>query len=105
MKNDKNVQFLCKDCEIYNRCEYYYSQKENSYICKNFRLPSATPQQEPYKNNWDRLYNWLNDMRLDIAPDETITDKYERDIRLIQVDLIDELMEWMEQVESEVNDD
>lgn len=48
-----------------------------------------------YKKLWDRLYNWLNDMRLGIAPDEFVTDDDERHDRLLQIDLIDELMEWM----------
>lgn len=48
-----------------------------------------------YKMIFNRLYCWLNDMRLGIAPDETITDEDERHDRLLQVDLIDELMEWM----------
>lgn len=38
MKKD-NVQFLCKDCERYNACEYYHGRKEDSYICKYFHLP------------------------------------------------------------------
>ena len=45
MKNDKRVQFLCKDCDTYNRCQYYYSRNQNSYICKNFRWTSDTSQQ------------------------------------------------------------
>lgn len=48
-----------------------------------------------YKEKWDRLYNWLNNMRWAIAPDETITDDQERNDRLIKVDLMDEIMEWM----------
>lgn len=48
-----------------------------------------------YKLIFNRLYNWLNDMRLAIAPDETVTDEDERHDRLLQIDLIDELMEWM----------
>lgn len=71
------------------------------------RLPSVTPQpyleQEPctvkdsknYEELWDGLYNWLNDMRFSIAPDETVTDDNERNVRSIQVDLLDEIMEWM----------
>lgn len=52
-----------------------------------------------YKKLWDRLYNWLNDMRLGIAPDEFVTDDNERQDRLLQIDLIDELMEWMDEQE------
>ena len=55
-------------------------------------LPSVNPQ-EP---KWDRLYSWLNDMRLGIAPDETVTDIDERNVRTAQVDLLDEIMEWIE---------
>jgi len=52
----------------------------------------AELEQEP---KWDRLYSWLNDMRLGIAPDETVTDIDERNVRTAQVDLLDEIMEWM----------
>ena len=47
------------------------------------------------KEAWDKLYNWLNDMRLGIAPDETVTDEDERHDRLIQVDILDEILDWM----------
>jgi len=49
-------------------------------------------EQEP---KIDRLYRWLNDMRLGIAPDET-TLPDERPERLAQVDVIDAIMEWLE---------
>ena len=54
------------------------------------------------ETKWDRLYSWLNDMRLGIAPDETVTDIDERNVRTAQVDLLDEIMEWM--VEQEERD-
>lgn len=38
MKKDIDAQFLCKDCERYNLCEYYHNRKEESYICKYFHL-------------------------------------------------------------------
>lgn len=41
MKKDISAQFLCKDCENYNRCQYYYKRKEDSYICKYFHLPNT----------------------------------------------------------------
>ena len=59
----------------------------------------AEQQQKPGK--WDRLYSWLNDMRLGIAPDETVTDIDERHCRESQTDLLDEIMEWMIKAESE----
>lgn len=49
---------------------------------------------------WDRLFNWLNDMRFAIAPDESVTDPQERQDRLIQVDLIDDIMEFMEDLDA-----
>lgn len=42
-----------------------------------------------------RLYSWLNDMRLGIAPDETTPDDERRE-RQAQVDVIDDIMEWIE---------
>lgn len=47
-------------------------------------------------SKWDSLYDWLNDLRLAIAPDETVTDQDERHDRIVQVKLIDEIMECME---------
>lgn len=54
-------------------------------------LPSVTQK----SGKWDRLYSWLNDMRLGIAPDETVTDTDERHCRESQTDILDEIMEWM----------
>ena len=45
---------------------------------------------------FEQLYSWLNDMRLSIAPDETVTDIDERHVRTAQVDMIDEIMEWID---------
>ena len=38
MNNDKDAQFLCKDCVRFNLCKYYDRRKEDSYICKYFHL-------------------------------------------------------------------
>lgn len=38
MNNDKDAQFLCKDCARFNLCQYYDRRKEDSYICKYFHL-------------------------------------------------------------------
>lgn len=97
MEKNKNIQFLCKDCARYNLCEYYHNRKEDSYICNYFHLSES--EGNDYKKLWDRLYNWLNDMRLSIAPDGFVTDDDERHDRLLQIDLIDELMEWMDDQE------
>ena len=45
-------------------------------------------------NNWYKLFNWLNDMRFAIAPDET-TPEEEIQERLIQVELLDEILNYM----------
>jgi len=42
----------------------------------------------------DRLYKWLCDMRLGIAPDET-TPEDERGERQAQADLLDDIMAWI----------
>lgn len=47
------------------------------------------------QSKWDRLYNWLNDMRYGIAPDENTPDDERRE-REAQVDVIDDIMEWIE---------
>lgn len=60
-------------------------------------LPPVTQK----AGKWDRLYRWLNDMRLGIAPDETVTDIDERSCRESQTDILDEIMEWMIKAESE----
>lgn len=57
------------------------------------QLPSVKPQKS---GKWDRLYSWLNDMRLSIAPDETVTDIDEQHCRESQTDILDEIMEWIE---------
>ena len=61
------------------------------------QLPSVTQK----SGKWDRLYSWLNDMRLGIAPDETVDDIDERHCRESQTDILDEIMEWMIKAESE----
>lgn len=67
-------------------------EQVTSYETTIVKLTHAISEQEP---KWDRLYSWLNDMRLGIAPDETVTDIDERNVRTAQVDLLDEIMEWM----------
>jgi len=49
---------------------------------------------------WDELYDWLNDTRLSVAPDETVKDEIERHERLAQADMLDEVMECMLDLES-----
>ena len=56
---------------------------------------SALPSVNPQEPKWDRLYSWLNDMRYGIAPDENTPDDERRE-REAQVDVIDDIMEWIE---------
>ena len=55
-------------------------------------------------DKWDRLYNYLNDTRLAVAPVFTAEFK-EYNIRAAEVELIDEIMEYMEQLEQEEYDE
>lgn len=55
-----------------------------------------------YEALWNKLYNGLNGMRLAIAPDETVTDSDKRIYRRAQIDLIDEVMEWMLDQEEDI---
>lgn len=80
------------------------SEKSNlELICEelaaeNDKLIESLKQKS---GKWDRLYSWLNDMRLGIAPDETVTDIDERHCRESQTDILDEIMEWMIKAEVE----
>lgn len=56
----------------------------------------ALGQEQRWARLWARLYTWLANMHLSIAPDETVTDIDERNVRIAQVDLLDEIMEWMD---------
>jgi hypothetical protein len=56
-------------------------------------LPSVRP------NKMDRLYNYLNDMRLGIAPDDTVSDTDERRVRRAQTDIIDCVIEFLQRME------
>ena len=61
-------------------------------LCEAHYMSIKALEQEP---KLDRLYSWLNDMRLSIAPDERTPD-YERRVRQAQVDLLDDIMEWID---------
>lgn len=57
---------------------------------------SENPTDTEAEEKLAALYTWLNDMRLGIAPDENTPDD-ERGERQAQVDVIDQIMEWMEE--------
>lgn len=57
---------------------------------------SENPTSSEAEEKLAALYTWLNDVRLGIAPDET-TPEDERGERQAQVDVIDQIMEWMEE--------
>lgn len=75
--------------------KYRYNCGDTSITCVSLSSINELPSGNPQKPKWDRLYSWLNDMRFGIAPDETVTDIDERIVRTAQVDLLDEIMEWM----------
>lgn len=51
-------------------------------------------------DKWDKLYNYLNDFRLAIAPDET-TPYDERNDRQIIADVLDDVMEEMNKLDKQ----
>ena len=67
-------------------------------------LPSVSVAEkvgtDHWEKLWDELYDWLNDTRLNVAPDETVEDDVERHERLAQADMLDEVMECMLDLES-----
>ena len=66
-------------------------------------LPSVSMEKvgtDHWEKLWDKLYDWLNDTRLSVAPDETVKDDIERNERLAQADMLDEVMECMIDLES-----
>ena len=63
MDKDIDTQFLCKDCERYNLCEYYHRRKKDSYICKYFHLsetskPRWIPVSERLPDTDDEVLCW-----------------------------------------------
>ena len=50
-------------------------------------------------DKWNKLFNYLNDTRLAIAPDERVTDPEELSQRLAQTDILDCIMEEMIRLE------
>lgn len=50
-------------------------------------------------DKWQRLWMWLNDTRLAIAPDETVTDPTGRLIWRAQTELIDGIFEEMKHLD------
>ncbi len=79
---------MIQDLPSVTQIPKYWIDKDN----KIYKMPDDIPQRS---GKWDRLYSWLNDMRLSIAPDETVTDIDERNCREAQTDILDEIMEWM----------
>lgn len=55
-------------------------------------------------DKWDKLYNWLNDTRLASAP-EPVLGPEDYTARRVRHDLIDEIMEYMEELDEEDDDE
>lgn len=55
----------------------------------------ALPLVTPKADSWSKLYMWLNDMHLGISPDEFTPDD-EKNCRVVQTDIIEDIMEWIE---------
>jgi hypothetical protein len=98
-------EYLCvdRDCGIEKncgKCDLVMPSKEP--ILEAYKMAIKALEHEP---KWDRRYNLLNDMRLGIAPDETVTDIDERNTRLAQTDIIDEIMERLASVTQQPEED
>lgn len=50
-------------------------------------------------DKWNKLFNYINDLRLTIAPDERVEDEEERLQRQAQVDVLDCVIEEMIRLE------
>ena len=85
----------CEDCISRQTVIDKMKERDEKLECLTVKDVRELPSVKPQEIKWDRLYNWLNDMRLGIAPDETVTDIDERNERIAQTDIIDEIMEWM----------
>lgn len=94
---DDDISVILEDLPPVTQTPKYWIDKDN----KLYKMPDDLPSVTQKPGKWDRLYNWLNDMRLGIAPDETVTDIDERLCRESQTDIIDEIMEWMIKAEVE----
>lgn len=55
-------------------------------------------------DKWHKLYDWLNDTRLASAP-EPVLGPSDYTVRKVRHDLIDEIMEYMEELEEEEYDE
>ena len=68
-------------------------------------LPSASTEDKTmFERLWYELYEWLNDTRLSVTPDETIEDHIMWHERQAQADILEEVMEYMLDLESRRED-
>ena len=74
MNKDIGVQFVCRNCERYESCNYYYNRKEESFICKYFHLPNIL---DKIRNDIQSLRDCSCSSSDGIIDDvESIIDKY-----------------------------
>lgn len=57
-----------------------------------------------FERLWDKLYEWLNDTMLVVAPDENVEDDILLHERIAQADILEEVIEYMIDLESRRED-
>lgn len=99
---DDSVCGLCEyDCDhgldgLANECPGF--ERDDCFKLKDEIRREWTGQIQS-DDKWQRLWMWLNDTRLAIVPDETVTDPDIRLVRQVQTEIIDNVMETMQSLE------
>lgn len=99
---DDSVCGLCEyDCDhgldgYANECPGF--ERDDCFKLKDEIKREWIEQMQSY-DKWERLWMWLNDTRLAIAPDETVTDPSRRLIKQAQIEIIDGVFEAMQKHE------
>ena len=99
------------DDSVCGLCEYDCNHGLDGYAneCPGFERDDCFKLKDEIKrewieqmqscDKWERLWMWLNDTRLAIAPDETVTDPSRRLIKQAQIEIIDGVFEAMQKLE------
>lgn len=99
---DDSVCGLCEyDCDhgldgYANECPGF--ERDDCFKLKD-EIKREWIEQMQSCDKWGRLWIWLNDTRLAIAPDETVTDASRRLIKQAQIEIIDGVFEAMQKLE------
>ena len=117
MDKDMDAQFLCKNCERFNLCQYYDRRKEDSYICKYFHLTNKMEEGQ-LKQIRDFIVNYImrdsyvmySDEARDVGPHHidliyVIASLYEELHKQVKGEPYEYMFHWANKVGSWVEDD